>query len=622
MRHASPLLLIVLCAAFAQLAPAQQAPAKTVTPDQTEQNSTRRKREGAITGRVIGADSQPAPDAHVFARQISDKPRTQEAELADGEGNFKLTGLSPGAYLLNAYAPGYVAAEASSEYDIHRIGENVTINLVRGGVITGRVTDETGEPIVNVSVITRRLRNLEGKTTASRFESFGSRGGSTDDRGIYRIFGLPPGIYIVYVGGAHASSPDDAQVTRDTPTYYPSSTRATATEISLRSGEEVSGIDIRHRGERGRIISGAIIGGIESSSPYGSFWVTLKGFEVGRYEDSTIPLNSRGFAFYGVPDGEYELVAMSGAQADETYSSIPRRISVKGVDVSGIELKLTPHGSIAGRIVLESSNPPKRCPINTGSAENQASGQVQEHARRESVVEEITLKADRDDPNQRAQRSRFDWFGDGRPPNEKGEFALKGLEAGRYRITANLPDDGWRIRAIIQTGQSGPGSAKPSTEAAGAVRTAGTTGSPVDASRNGIAIKPSEKVSGVEVIVADGAARLNGRVVPAKEGMKLPPWLHAHLIPAEAASADDVIRYAETKVGADGSFEFKHIAPGKYLLHARQVVEKEANDDQARPIAWDAVESAKLRREAATAKNEIELKVCERVKEHVLRWQP
>jgi len=621
MRHPWPLLLIVLCAAFAQLTPAQ-APTKTVTRDQTEQNSARRKREGAISGRVIGADGQPVPDAQVFAGHLGDKPRSQGGEgQADDEGNFKLTGLSPGVYLLNAYAPGYVASGASSDYDIHRIGENVTIKLVKGGVITGRVTDETGEPIVNVSVIISRVRDLEGKTPASRFASIGSGDGRTDDRGIYRIFGLPPGTYIVYVGDAQVSSPDDAQVMRDTPTYYPSATRDTATEVSLRIGEEVSGIDIRHRGERGCIISGAIIGGIESTSPYGSFWVTLKGLEVGHYEYSASTYNSRGFVFYGVPDGEYELVARSG-QADERYSSIPRRISVKGVDVSGIELKLMPHGSIAGRIVLESSTPPKRCPVSTGSAENQASGQVQEHAGRESVVEEITLKADRDDPYQRAQRSRFNWFGYGHPPNEKGEFALKSLEAGRYRITANLPDDGWRIRAIIQTGQPGPGPGKPSTEAARAVRTAGTTRSPVDASRNGIAIKPGEKVSGVDVIVADGAASLNGRVVPTKEGMKLPPWLHVHLIPVEAGSADDVIRYAETKVGTDGSFEFKHIAPGKYLLHARQVAEKEANDDQARPIAWDAVERAKLRREAAAAKNEIELKVCERVREHALRLQP
>jgi hypothetical protein len=57
-------------------------------------------------------------------------------------------------------------------------------------------------------------------------------------------------------------------------------------------------------------------------------------------------------------------------------------------------------------------------------------------------------------------------------------------------------------------------------------------------------------------------------------------------------------------------------------MSARQASEKDANDDQSRPLAWDAVERAKLRREAAAAKNEIELKACERVKDHVLRRQP
>jgi hypothetical protein len=102
----------------------------------------------------------------------------------------------------------------------------------------------------------------------------------------------------------------------------------------------------------------------------------------------------------------------------------------------------------------------------------------------------------------------------------------------------------------------------------------------------------------------------------------LPSRLRAHLIPSEVSAADDVLRYAEAPVRADGSFEFNHVAPGKYLLHTRQATEKEANDDQARPLAWDANERAKLRREAAAAKNEIELKACERVKEHVLKWQP
>jgi len=124
------------------------------------------------------------------------------------------------------------------------------------------------------------------------------------------------------------------------------------------------------------------------------------------------------------------------------------------------------------------------------------------------------------------------------------------------------------------------------------------------------------------VVIAEGAASLNGRVVPAKEGSKLPSRLRIHLIPAEASAADEVLRYAETAVAPDGGFGFKHIAPGKYLVYARQASEKEMNNDRSRPAAWDAVERAKIRREAATAKNEIELKACERVKDHVLRWRP
>jgi hypothetical protein len=122
------------------------------------------------------------------------------------------------------------------------------------------------------------------------------------------------------------------------------------------------------------------------------------------------------------------------------------------------------------------------------------------------------------------------------------------------------------------------------------------------------------------MIIAQGAASLSGKIVPAREGERLPKRLRVHLIPAETTAADELIRYAEATVGGDGSFEFKHVAPGKYMLHTRQATEKEANDDQSRPVAWDAVERAKLRREAAAAKNEIELKVCERVKDHVLRW--
>jgi Carboxypeptidase regulatory-like domain len=606
MKRVMALLLIALCAASARTSLGRQDPAKTEPPSQTERNSARQNREGAITGRVFGPDGQPIAGARVVALRISERGGSQHSAVVGDDGNFKLAGLSPGVYILQAHAPGYVSPETLSEKAIHRIGENVTIGLIKGGVITGRVTDEAGEPIVGVGVKLHRLRNPEGGTTGSRFDMFDYGLGTTDDRGIYRAYGLRPGMYIVSV-----DSNDSVQIRRDAPTYYPSATRDTAAEINLRGGEEISGVDIRHRGDRGHVISGSVSGDFESSS-YSSVYVTLRGFDDERFEANTSTSNTRGFAFYGAPDGVYELIATRGSDDGATSSSARRRVTVKGADVSGVDLKLAPRGSIAGRVVIESSTPPKKCAIKDGRAENQTSSQIQEQIGRQPVVEEIMLIADRDDPDQLAQMSRFGGRGGPvAPPKERGEFALKNLEAGRYRITADLPDDGWRIRAITQSSQSGASSTKPASGTETAKKT-------VDASRDGVTIKPGEKLSGVEVIIAEDAATLNGRVVPAKDGAKLPSSLRAHLIPADA---DDVIRYAETDVRGDGSFEFKHIAPGKYMLSARQASEKEANDDQDRQLAWDAIERAKLRREAATAKNEIELQPCGRLKDYVLRFK-
>jgi Carboxypeptidase regulatory-like domain len=600
MKHVMTPILILLCATLARMAFAQQPPAGTASADQT---GRRLKREGVITGRVIGPDGQPMADASVFAYQIGKRLGSGHSATVDDDGNFKMVGLSPTAYVFHARAPGYVFADLPIEDSVHRIGEHVTIRMVKGGVITGRVTDETGEPMVGVSVRPHRLRDPEGSPTISSVESLDLGVGITDDRGIYRVFGLRPGVYIVSTSG-------DAyygQVRNDAPTYYPSATRDTATEINLRVGEEVPGVDIRHRGDRGRVVSGVAPGEVESS-PQNSVGITLKGLERGSFVATTGTDNTRGFVFYGVPDGEYELMAERGNDAAETTSSARRRISVRGADVSGIELKLALTGSIAGRVVIEPPEAPKRCATRDEQAET--SGQIQEQTGRRAVVEEMLLKAVQDDRNPRLRLSGFFSFDSyGRPPNEKGEFAMKGLEAGRYRITANLPDGGWRIRAITQ---SVAGAGKQSS---------GATKKNVDISRDGVAVKPGEKLSGVEVTVAEDAATLNGRVVPAKDGVKLPSSLRAHLIPAEVKSEDDVIRYADSDVRGDGSFEFKHIAPGKYLLLALQVAEKEASDDQARPAAWDAAERAKLRREAMAAKNEIEIQPCGRVKDYALKWR-
>ena len=113
---------------------------------------------------------------------------------------------------------------------------------------------------------------------------------------------------------------------------------------------------------------------------------------------------------------------------------------------------------------------------------------------------------------------------------------------------------------------------------------------------------------------------MSGKVVAAKDGARLPSRLRVHLAPAEAANATDPLRYAEETARGDGAFAFNNIAPGRYWLIARAMPEDEPIDLPPTPIAWDANERTKLRREAEALKIEVELKPCQRVTEQIVKF--
>jgi len=549
---------------------------------------TQPKREGAISGRVVADDGQPLAGAQVIALGVGKSPLTGLPQMThcDAEGNFKVTGLSHGVYLLLARAPGYVSTQ--NQFRKYRVGENVIIQMVRGGVITGRVTDEFGEPVVGARVSANRVRDPEGNPDSSAptmNEMYSYR--MTDDRGVYRVYGLDPGAYVVGINSLSPMFAGMGQTSSQPPTYHPSSPRGSAVEINLRGAEEVTGVDIRPRAGRGRTISGTISGETQGEGLISGVSVMLYGAANKDLAGMDTMIGSQNFSLRGVEDGEYELSATRFGESMDFSISAPKRVTVKGADLSGIELKLLKLGSISGRVVIEAPKP--ECKTTE-----------------QFTVEEALLELKRDDKTPSLVASGFlpkearGLLG-GATPDKDGGFTLKNVEAGRYWINTDLPDESWYIRAITQA-------AAPK---------------PVDISRAGVTLKQGEKLSGIEMIIAHGAASLSGKIAPAGEGRATANLrLRVHLIPAETTAIDDLLRYDETPVGGDGSFEFKHIAPGKYLLHMRQAAEKEANDDQSRLAVWNAIERAKLRREAAAAKNEIELKACQRVKDHVLRWQP
>jgi Carboxypeptidase regulatory-like domain len=560
--------------------------------DAKAQQEAKPKRDGAITGRII-ADGRPVAGAQVVVHPAVGKLFDEQRSSSDEDGAFKVTGLSPGAYYLSIRVPGYVASSDSSGDSsgprMHRIGENVAVTLIKGGVITGRVTDEFGEPIVGARVMAYRVRTLEGRPDLdSNVMDDSGAGRETDDRGVYRIFGLEPRIYVVSLNGLPFSASGLAQPRNEPPVYHPSSTRNAAAEITVISGGETNGVDIRHRAMRGHSINGAVTGATEGGGVLNAVAVTLlRAADRQPVAAATMLAGEKNFSLRGVEDGGYDLIALRFTEEMDFSASVPRRMTINGADISGIDVKLLKLGSIEGRVAIEPSKRSDAC-----KREDDFS------------VEEILLIARRDEKTTSlfaALASLEAPMSVGRTaPGDDGAFVLKNIEPGRIRIETDLPGETWYVRAITQKSSAAP--------------------KPGDASQNGIAVKSGEKVSGLELTIAEGAASLKGKVVPANETAKLPKLVRVHLIPAEVTAANDPLRYYEKIANNDGSFELKNLAPGRYLLHLRAAEEGESAASPDRLVAWDANERAKLRREAEAAKNEIELKPCQRAKDHVLRW--
>ncbi len=566
------------------LAAQAPAPATAPTPDN--------KRNNTISGRVITDDGQPVSNLRVFAVGAGN-PGNARTVTSDDEGNFQLTDLAPGAYLVSGFMPAYVTVSSQSSLEIRRPGDYVTLRLSRGGVITGRVTDAAGDPVVGAYVTAKLVRNPEGQSLINSLppQLRGNFGGSsmTDDRGVYRLFGLEPGVYVVSVSYSSGFYGEVRETGTYTPTYYPSATRETAAELTIRGSEEITGIDIRPRGEQGHhTISGWLAGDTDSTSHFGITLVSLFNANTQQLERTEYVSNEKGFALFGIPDGEYDLVALRDDRKDDSAESLAKRVVVRGADVSGVELKLARHGSLSGRVTL--TTPPETAATTSCPAKTTA------------LLEEILFKAERFSPTQMIAPTapwRFDFVSNlGSTPNDKGEFTLKGLAAGRYRLAINLPGEQWYVHEI---------------------KMAAAAGKPPDPPPGVLTVNAGQKVSGLTVALLTGAATLQGQVVT-KEGQKRTGRIRIHLLPAEPAAADNLFRYAETLVASNGTFSFQHLAPGKYWLATRPIPETEPADAAPRPLAWDATERAKLRKQAATAKLEVELKPCQRMADFVVRY--
>jgi hypothetical protein len=161
------------------------------------------KPSNTITGRVVSQGGEAVSGAAAFVSVIGPVAQGRSA-MVDSNGSFKFEGLEPGVYFVSASLAGFVSAPPSPDEPrrYYHPGESVTVNLIKGGVITGTVNTATNGPVVAAAVRAFRIKDVNGQPESAVVQA---RERQTDDRGVYRFYGLPPGTYVISAGGQNRS---------------------------------------------------------------------------------------------------------------------------------------------------------------------------------------------------------------------------------------------------------------------------------------------------------------------------------------------------------------------------------------------------------------------------------
>jgi hypothetical protein len=254
--------------------------------------------DSVVRGRAVYDDtSRPVRRARVMLIK-DDGARGGYSALTDARGDFQIAGVSAGTYYAYVDVTGVLSpvgfvgiderpaasgppglGEGRKYFDRVEVDGkqdvSLTVHARRGASISGRVSYADGDPGVNVSVnLMRRAPDgslLKILTGGSADSISGLR---TDDRGMFRLTGLPLGEYVVGVAesvnhGAQGSSDDMAD---DMPaalrgmfgqqflmTFYPSATKSKdATAVKVEVGEERADVDITIPERALRTISGVV----------------------------------------------------------------------------------------------------------------------------------------------------------------------------------------------------------------------------------------------------------------------------------------------------------------------------------------------------------------------------
>jgi hypothetical protein len=477
---------------------------------------------------LLAANRRVTPDAQNNA---------QTRTTTDIDGRYKFANLVAGNYRVTVLSPGYIVFGTT---DLVRNGQQLTLKdgeaverldftMTRGGVITGKVTSNTNRPIIGEPIT---LATIDESGQQAPFNAPEGVGFRTDDRGNYRVYGLPPGKYLVSAGRGNAQGgrPGFAANRTYQRTFHPEATEeANATPITIEAGKEVTEVDIRMVSVETFAAAGRVIDAATGNPIAGVLIAHNSVRSGGRGGQMQAPLqpgstdgtsgNEGEFRIEGLARGKYSVYVAQDQQNPLTseYYSEPATFEIATTDVTGLEIRLQRGASINGIVILDGASDA-------------------------NVLANIRISA--------FSRGGSGRGGNAMPVAPNGTFRVAGLAPGRVSLNvseANSPGpfSGLQVLRIEKDGAE---------------------------LQSGLEVTQGEQVTGVRIHVAYGTSVIRG--VVKVEGGALPQGMRLMVMARRTDGAGSGGGRGgggmmPAQADAQGQFQIERLVPGTYEVSAQ-----------------------------------------------------
>jgi hypothetical protein len=516
MSRASVCLVALLSLTWPHSTPAQ-VPASQPARD----NVVVRSGTAVIRGRVVEAGSnQPVRRVRVHA--ASTALRDGRTAYTDGDGRYELRALPAGHYTVTAFKPTYVNAaygqprllELGSSIDVPdgRTVDHIDLGLVRAGVVSGTITDEFGDPLVDTQVMAMRYQFVQG---TRRLMPAGSR--MTNDVGEFRVFGLAPGQYYLAatLRNDQAANANDRETY--TTTYYPGTPSLSGAQaLTISQGQTISGMRMLLLPVRSVRVSGVVsdssgapLAGafVSTDVPLGAGAMSSKGGAV--MPDGT-------FSIAGVAPGDYVFrVNTNIRDVEGEGAAMPLTVGTAGI--TDLHIVTSKPSSITGRVLIDRAE--------LGSL-------------RGSTFRLMTLAAS-------AAEAAVNGAGNGNGTAVKDDFRFE-LRARPGHVFIRSNTTGWFLRSVRVNG--------------------------VDVKDRGVEIRPNEALGDVQVELTHRQPEITGTVKTA-EGV-ITRNAFVVIFPQDRRNWGYLSRYVRmSRPNPDNQYRVQ-VPPGEYLAIAVDALEE------------------------------------------------